>query len=50
MLSASTLQTMIDGKQINRYDVSSFLELVLSFVLGILVILIQDSHLIGLLV
>ncbi len=24
MLSASTLQTMIDGKQINRYDVSSF--------------------------
>ena len=41
MLSASTLQTMIDGKQINRYDVSSFLELVLSFVLGILVILIS---------
>ena len=40
MLSASTLQTMIDGKQINRYDVSSFLELVLSFVLGIVVILI----------
>ena len=40
MLSASTLQTMIDGKQINRYDVSSFLELVLSFVLGIIVILI----------
>ena len=40
MLSASTLQTMIDGKQINRYDISSFLELVLSFVLGILVILI----------
>ena len=40
MLSASTLQTMIDGKQINRYDISSFLELVLSFVLGIVVILI----------
>ena len=40
VLSASTLQTMIDGKQINRYDVSSFLELVLSFVLGIVVILI----------
>ena len=40
MLSASTLQTMIDGKQINRYDVSSFLELVLSFILGIVVILI----------
>ena len=40
MLSASTLQTMIDGKQINRYDVSSFLELVLSFILGIIVILI----------
>ena len=33
MLSASTLQTMIDGKQINRYDVSSFLELVLSVIL-----------------
>ena len=40
MLSASTLQTMIDGKQINRYDVSSFLELILSFILGIVVILI----------
>ena len=40
MLSASTLQTMIDGKQINRYDISSFLELVLSFILGIVVILI----------
>ena len=40
VLSASTLQTMIDGKQINRYDVSSFLELVLSFVLGVMVILI----------
>jgi adenylate cyclase len=40
VLSASTLQTMIDGKQINRYDISSFLELVLSFVLGIMVILI----------
>ena len=40
ILSASTLQTMIDGKQINRYDVSSFLELVLSFILGIVVILI----------
>jgi CHASE2 domain-containing sensor protein len=41
MLSASTLQTMIDGKQINRYDFSSFLELVLSLVLGIVVILIS---------
>ena len=40
VLSASTLQTMIDGKQINRYDISSFLELVLSFVLGVMVILI----------
>ena len=41
MLSASTLQTMIDGKQINRYDVSSFLELVLSVILGLTVILIS---------
>ena len=38
MLSASTLQTMIDGKQINRYDVSSFLELILSFILGIVAV------------
>jgi len=41
MLSASTLQTMIDGKQINRYDISSFLELVLSAILGLTVILIS---------
>ena len=41
MLSASTLQTMIDGKQINRYDISSFLELVLSVILGLTVILIS---------
>ena len=40
MLSASTLQTMIDCKQINRYDISSFLELVLSVILGLTVILI----------
>ena len=40
VLSASTLQTMIDGKQINRYDISLFLELVISVLLGILVILI----------
>ena len=39
-LSASTLQTVIDGKQINRYDISLFLELVTSVLLGILVILI----------
>ena len=40
VLSASTLQTMIDGKQINRYDISLFVELVASVLLGILVILI----------
>ena len=39
-LSASTLQTVLDGKQINRYDISLFVELVLSVLLGILVILI----------
>ena len=39
-LSASTLQTVIDGKQINRYDISLFVELVTSVLLGILVILI----------
>ena len=39
-LSASTLQTVLDGKQINRYDISLFVELVVSVLLGILVILI----------
>ena len=39
-LSASTLQTVLDGKQINRYDISLFVELVASVLLGILVILI----------
>jgi len=39
-LSASTLQTVLDGKQINRYDISLFVELVASVLLGTLVILI----------
>ena len=39
-LSASTLQTVLDGKQINRYDISLFVELLTSVLLGILVILI----------
>ena len=39
-LSASTLQTVLDGKQINRYDISLFVELVASVLLGVLVILI----------
>ena len=39
-LSASTLQTVLDGKQINRYDISLFVELLASVLLGILVILI----------
>ena len=40
ILSASTLQTVLDGDQINRYDYSLFLELIISVVLGVLIVLL----------
>ena len=39
-LTASTLQTVLDGKQINRFDISLFVELVIAFVVGILIVII----------
>ena len=39
-LTASTLDTVLDGKNIERIDISFLLELVASFVLGIILILI----------
>jgi adenylate cyclase len=39
-LTASTLQTVLDGKQINRYDISLFVELVIAFVVGIIIVII----------
>ena len=41
ILSASTLQTVLDGDQINRYDYSLFLELIISIVLGVLIVLLS---------
>ena len=39
-LSASTLQTVLDGDQITRYDYSLFLELLFSFILGALIVIL----------
>ena len=39
-LSASTLQTVLDGDQINRYDYSLLLELLVSILLGILIVIL----------
>lgn len=39
-LTASTLQTVLDGKQINRYDYSLFLELIISIVVGVLIVIL----------
>ena len=39
-LSASTLQTVLDGDQITRYDYSLFLELLVSFILGALIVIL----------
>jgi adenylate cyclase len=39
-LIASTLQTVLDGKQINRYDYSLFLELIISIVVGVLIVIL----------
>ena len=40
MLSASTLQTVLDGDQINRYDYSLLLELLVSVILGVLIVIL----------
>ena len=40
MLSASTLQTVLDGDQINRYDYSLILELLVSIILGVLIVIL----------
>ena len=40
MLSASTLQTVLDGDQINRYDYSLLLELLVSIILGVLIVIL----------
>ena len=39
MLSASTLQTVLDGKQLTRYDISSMIELLIAFIIGLIVVL-----------
>jgi adenylate cyclase len=39
-LTASTLQTVLDGKQINRYDYSLFLELIISVVIGLVIVIL----------
>jgi len=39
-LTASTLQTVLDGKQINRYDYSLFLELIISVIVGLLIVIL----------
>ena len=39
-LSASTLQTVLDGDQINRYDYSLLLELLVSVILGVLIVIL----------
>ena len=39
-LSASTLQTVLDGDQINRYDYSLLLELLVSVILGISIVIL----------
>src|SRR6056300_1420240 len=38
-LTASTLQTVLDGKQIKRVDISGFLETIVAVVLGIIIVI-----------
>ena len=40
VLSASTLQTVLDGKQINRYDYSLLLELIISLFIGMSIVIL----------
>ena len=39
VLSASTLQTVLDGKQLNRYDISTLVELLIAFIIGLIIVL-----------
>tara|TARA_Y100001970_G_scaffold88125_1_gene111259 strand:- start:21635 stop:23674 length:2040 start_codon:yes stop_codon:yes gene_type:complete len=39
VLSASTLQTVIDGKQLTRYDISHMFELLIALAVGVIVVL-----------
>ena len=39
VLSASTLQTVLDGKQLNRYDISTLAELLIAFIIGLIIVL-----------
>ena len=39
-ITANTLQTVLDGKQINRYDYSLFLELLISVIVGLLIVIL----------
>jgi len=41
VLSASTLQTVLDGKQINRYDYSLILELIISLFIGMSIVILS---------
>ena len=38
-LTASTLQTVLDGKQIKRVDISGFLETIVAIILGIIIVI-----------
>jgi hypothetical protein len=40
VLSASTLQTVLDGKHIKRYDISPFIELCISIVIGLILVIL----------
>ena len=40
ILSASTLQTVLDGKHIKRYDISPFIELITSIVIGLILVIL----------
>ena len=40
VISASTLQTVLDGKQINRYDYSLTLELIISLLIGMSIVIL----------
>ena len=39
VLSASTLQTVLDGEQLNRYDISTLVELLIAFIIGLIIVL-----------
>ena len=39
-ITANTLQTVLDGKQIKRVDISSFVEMVITIIIGIVAVLV----------